>query len=436
MDQGREGRRCRCGTCLARDNSSEWCAVCQRTGQGGGPLGPPLVPDEFWEHPAMRDALVSRHMGRVIRAFREHSLHGREPISQSTVAGWMGITQAQVSRIETGAPMVDLDRLTDWALLLGVPEAYLWFKLPDADGAVKRSQFLQLGGLTVAGIVSPGLLGIQSATSLTARECAQWLAWELWQRGELALHATDLPLSIARYLRLVDTNGRLVVNLNLISPDGHIICDKDGYCSFVHPSFTDFYVAQRIFANIAIGDSKLLAAAQTTHATDLIIQEFVLRHQSSAGFLADWMAQGANAVVRVNSAGILAKVSEPTTIDAVVSTLKADPDSRQLYLTAVSSRVLALEWGQATQLAARIEHGIDDGGPDLTDAQLALLANELTNPRDGAARWCSTVLLGHFYNRAHELTRSAFHQALQDEPCSENLRAIGAVLAGNNPLTV
>lgn len=222
----------------------------------------------------MHEALFSRHMGRVIRAFREHPLHGRETIAQSTVAGWMGITQAQVSRVETGAPIVDLDRLTDWALLLGIPEAYLWFRLPEVDGEVKRSRFLQLGGLTVAGIVTPGLVGMQSAVSLTARECAEWLAWELWQRGEPALHVTDLPLSIARYLGIVDANGQLAASLALIAPDGHILCDKDGYCSFAHPSFIDFYVAQRVFTKIAIGDSKLLATAQTTHATDLIIQEF------------------------------------------------------------------------------------------------------------------------------------------------------------------
>lgn len=160
----------------------------------------------------------------------------------------------------------------------------------------------------------------------------------------------------------------------------------------------------------------------------------MLRYQSSAGFLADWMAQGANAVLRVNSAGILAKLGEPTTTDAVVSTLKADPDSRQLYLTAVSSRVLALEWSQAAQLATTIERGTGDVGPDLAATQVALLANELVNPRDGAARWCSTVLLGRFQNSAPELTRSALHQALQAEPCRENLRAIGTVLAGNNPL--
>lgn len=383
----------------------------------------------------MREALVSRHMGRVIRSFREHPLHGRDTISQSAVAEWIGITQAQVSRIENGTAIVDLDRLTDWALLLGIPEAYLWFKLPETDEEVERNHFLKLGGLTVAGLVTLRLPGTRSANSPTDRECAQWLAWELWQRAEPALHVTDLPLSIARHLSLVGTNGQLAPHLTAISPDGHIVCDNDGYCSFIQPSFIDFYVAQRIFAKIALGDRKLLTVGQTTHATDLILQEFVLRHQPAIDFLGDWMAQGTSAVLRVNSAGILAKLGQPTMADTVVTSLKADRDSRQLYLTAVSSRILALDWNQATQLASRIECGTTDVQPRLSAAQLSMLAGELTNPRDNAARWCSTVLLGYFQDSAPELTRSALYHALQGEKCCENLRSIATVLAGNNPLT-
>lgn len=434
MDHHCDGRRCGCGTRLARDNLGEQCAACQRKSKGGRLLSPPEVPDEFWEYPAIRDAFVRRHMGYVIRAFREHPLHGRKIISQGTVAGWIGMTQAQVSRIETGPPMVDLDRLIDWALLLRIPEEYLWFSLPEKDGEVKRSRFLQLGGFTVAGAAS-GLFHARPVTSLTDRDCAQWLAWELWQRGEPALHVTELPLSIARYLGLVDANGRLADCLNLISSDGYILCDKDGYCSLAHPSFIDFYVAQRVFMDIAVGESKLLATAQTTHQTDLILQEFVLRHQSSADFLRECMTKGAYAVLRVNSAGILAKLGEPTVTDTVVTNLKTDRDSRHLYLTAVSSRVLSLEWNEATQLAARIEHPTSDVRCNLTATQLAVLTSELTNPRDGAARWCSAVLLGHFQDSGPELDRSALHFALQAEPCCENVRAIGTVLAGNSPLT-
>lgn len=67
------------------------------------------------------------------------------------------------------------------------------------------------------------------------------------------------------------------------------------------------------------------------------------------------MSGSANPVLRVNSAGILAKLGGLDLADSVVKTLHADQDNRQLYLTAVASRVLAMEWQQAAQFVARVE---------------------------------------------------------------------------------
>jgi hypothetical protein len=58
----------------------------------------------------MRDALDAWHMGRVIQAYRCHPWHGR-PLSQGVVAGWCGLTQTQLSRMENGAPPQDLAKL-------------------------------------------------------------------------------------------------------------------------------------------------------------------------------------------------------------------------------------------------------------------------------------------------------------------------------------
>jgi tetratricopeptide (TPR) repeat protein/transcriptional regulator with XRE-family HTH domain len=69
-------------------------------------------------------------MGRVVAAYRNHPFHGR-PLPQETVAGWVGITQAQLSRIESGPPIKDLERLIEWARVLHVPPTLLWFKLPE-----------------------------------------------------------------------------------------------------------------------------------------------------------------------------------------------------------------------------------------------------------------------------------------------------------------
>jgi 8-oxo-dGTP pyrophosphatase MutT (NUDIX family)/transcriptional regulator with XRE-family HTH domain len=119
-----------CGGRLARDNTGNQCAPC-RAKTDRTALYPPEVAADFWHTDQMRDALASWHMGRVIRAYRQHPFHGR-PLSQETLASWLGITQAQLSRIERGAPIRDLDRLVYWATLLRIPATSLWFALPGA----------------------------------------------------------------------------------------------------------------------------------------------------------------------------------------------------------------------------------------------------------------------------------------------------------------
>ena len=100
----------RCGASLAADNNSGRCAPCQRA-ERDWIVAAPVVPAAFWSHEPLRRALAARHLGRVIRAYRHHPYHGRQPLPQATVAGWFGVTQAQLSRIETGPPVVHLDRL-------------------------------------------------------------------------------------------------------------------------------------------------------------------------------------------------------------------------------------------------------------------------------------------------------------------------------------
>ncbi|MGW3789585.1 helix-turn-helix domain-containing protein [Micromonospora arida] len=108
---------------------------------------PPVVPASFWEHEPVRLALAERHLGRVIRAYRCHPYHGRVALPQSVVAGWLGITQAQLSRVENGPPLVHLDRLAHWAKLLRVPVGSLWFRLPGQDCWIDASP---MGGETIS----------------------------------------------------------------------------------------------------------------------------------------------------------------------------------------------------------------------------------------------------------------------------------------------
>ena len=121
-------RYCRsCGARLARDQSEAYCTPCQTASANAGP---PDLPDDFWDADLIRDALASRHMGRVIAAYRNHPFHG-QPLRQEVVAGWVVMTQPQLSRLENGPPIKDLDKLVMWARTLRIPGPLLWFSLPE-----------------------------------------------------------------------------------------------------------------------------------------------------------------------------------------------------------------------------------------------------------------------------------------------------------------
>jgi transcriptional regulator with XRE-family HTH domain len=115
---------------LARDNDDVLCSSCQRSSA----LNAPAVPRDFWKDPEIRHALDIWHIGRVIYLYRTHPWHGR-PLSQDVVAGWFGLTQPQLSRIENGRAIEDLGRLRPYARTLGIPQELLWFKLADATDA-------------------------------------------------------------------------------------------------------------------------------------------------------------------------------------------------------------------------------------------------------------------------------------------------------------
>src|SRR6266851_1557432 len=78
----------------------------------------------------MLDAFNTWHMGKVISAYRVHPYHGK-PLTQGTVGNWLGLTQAQLSRIENGKPPEELSKLIRYAQLLGIPAQLLWFALPE-----------------------------------------------------------------------------------------------------------------------------------------------------------------------------------------------------------------------------------------------------------------------------------------------------------------
>lgn len=130
MTRAAPERYCRsCGTRLASDNPAPTCSACR---PGASTLsGPPDMPDNFWSVDLIRDALASWHIGHVLTAYRNHPFHG-QPISQTTVAGWVDMTQPAISKLETGPPIKNLDKLGFWARTLRIPPDLLWFGLEAA----------------------------------------------------------------------------------------------------------------------------------------------------------------------------------------------------------------------------------------------------------------------------------------------------------------
>ncbi|MBM0256496.1 helix-turn-helix domain-containing protein [Micromonospora sp. 4G55] len=420
-------RYCRCGTRLARDNTGTRCAPCLSHDRERLHAAPKFPPD-FWDEVVLSEALQSRHMGRVIRAWRTHPYHGRHPISQDRVASWVGLTQAQLSRIENGPALAHLDRLVQWAEVLRVPADRLWFALPitanqpaEGEDRVKRRKLIAAAGATLA----TGLLGGASPGGALSndRDAVERFAWDLWQHGAGELHRSQIPEGVRRHL----------------DQHPHVMRTPDNTYRFTDPSLTDVLVAHRVFGDIAQGSGHLLATAQTSHAIDLTISALTADDEARRGLTA-WMHRGPTAVLRVNSAGILAKVGSPDLSDAAISAIRGDDEARHLYLTAVASRVLEASWDEAAHLAASVDGRVDRRIAGLASGREAWAAErltvELTNPRDAAARWCSALLLATLPNMAFGATRAAVMSAVPRETSRENLRAYAAVLAGTNPLMI
>lgn len=128
MPSGSPPRYCSCGTRLAQNNRHKRCEAClyrdsRRIDSAPDP------PASFWTTDQLRDAFSRQHIGLISAAYRANPYH-RRPISQERLGSWLGLTQAQVSRIESGPPIRDLDRLTHWTRTLRIPTHLLWFDLP------------------------------------------------------------------------------------------------------------------------------------------------------------------------------------------------------------------------------------------------------------------------------------------------------------------
>lgn len=166
-------RRCeRCGARLARDRVSNHCGSCLRLLIADEA---PAQPDSFWAAASINAALEARHFGQLFAAYRRES---NPHVSQAALGRWLGLTQAQVSRLEApGArPPSNLVNLERWAKALRVPSGLLWFsvshtqdELVDRTGEVsldrvQRRQFFKTAGVGATAI-GASLLGAGPAVA-------------------------------------------------------------------------------------------------------------------------------------------------------------------------------------------------------------------------------------------------------------------------------
>lgn len=140
-------RRCRtCDTFLASDRKGSLCGRCEASQATHAPVQRP----EFWEQPALQEALRSRSIGQVFKAYRQaHS----PALSQATLAGWLDVGQGQVSVIERGRrPVTDLEKLERWCNALRVPQELRWFRpnAPSRDAETQAPQEKSLSDLGLA----------------------------------------------------------------------------------------------------------------------------------------------------------------------------------------------------------------------------------------------------------------------------------------------
>jgi len=125
-------RRCsNCHELLASDNSATQCGKCLRE-MSGELRTPPAHPEEFFEWGELKAAFESQHIGKVFKAYRNHPRHVEvfgKTLNQNLLGRWLGLTQAQVSKLENGKPEHNLETLRHYAKTLHLPQRLLWFDL-------------------------------------------------------------------------------------------------------------------------------------------------------------------------------------------------------------------------------------------------------------------------------------------------------------------
>lgn len=162
--------------------------------------------------------------------------------------------------------------------------------------------------------------------------------------------------------------------------------NRRGFLGLSALAVTHGALATEMAASIAGSDPVPLARVQTTHGADIVTAS--MADKASAVHLRRWMLDGDVPILRVNAAGILAKLPGQGQADQVARVLAHDEEVRHLYMTAVTSRVCAVDWTTAGRIVSQpAAYG------HRADFLATRFAREALNPRDSGARWCSSVML-------------------------------------------
>ncbi|WP_424184634.1 helix-turn-helix domain-containing protein [Actinokineospora sp. G85] len=103
---------------------------------------PPRYGKEFFDTDDFRAAFASRQIGRVLKVYRHHPRHLRifgKSLNQELLGRWLGITQAQVSKLENGRSGQNLETLIFYANTLHLPQHLLWFDIPEQSRLISPS---------------------------------------------------------------------------------------------------------------------------------------------------------------------------------------------------------------------------------------------------------------------------------------------------------
>jgi transcriptional regulator with XRE-family HTH domain len=147
----------------------------------------------------------------------------------------------------------------------------------------------------------------------------------------------------------------------------------------------DANVVTELAASVAGNDPGPLATVQTTHHVDMAVA--ALADHRAISYLRRWLDDGHDSVLRVNAAGILAKLPGQGDASRVADALSRDGEVRDRYMTAVVARVCDVDWPTASGL---IQEPSMFPRPALVAGRFA---HEAVSSRDAGARWCSAAML-------------------------------------------